>query len=54
MKMNEHILMATLPCTEVLAGGPLAGEMGPDPDRDCWDCVEPVGEPTGEGDGPLL
>ena len=42
-----------------LAAGPLAGEMGPEPDRwDCWECwecwdwVEPAGEPTGEGDGP--
>lgn len=43
-----------LPCTEVLAAGPLAGEMGPDPDRDCCDWVEPAGDPTGEGDGPLL
>lgn len=25
------------PCMEVLAAGPLAGEMGPDPDRDCCD-----------------
>lgn len=46
--------MAALPDVEVLAEGPLAGEMGPEPDRDCWDWVEPAGEPTGEGDGPLL
>lgn len=29
--------MAALPDVEVLAEGPLAGEMGPEPDRDCWD-----------------
>lgn len=46
--------LAALPAAEVLAGGPLAGEMGPEPDRDCWDWVEPAGEPTGEGEGPLL
>lgn len=28
-------LMGTLPGAEVLAEGPLAGEMGPE--RDCWD-----------------
>lgn len=42
------------PGAGVLAEGPLAGEMGPEPDRDCWDWVEPAGEPTGEGEGPLL
>ena len=30
-------LMGTLPGAVVLAEGPLAGEMGPEPDRDCWD-----------------
>ena len=31
----------------------MAGEMGPEPDRwECWDWVEPAGEPTGEGEGP--
>lgn len=29
--------MGTLPGAEVLAEGPLAGEMGPEPERDCWD-----------------
>lgn len=38
----------------VLVGGPLTGEMGPEPERDCWDRVEPAGEPPGEGEGPLL
>lgn len=47
-------LMTILPGAAVLAEGPLAGEMGPEPDRDCWDWVEPAGEPTGEGEGPLL
>lgn len=46
--------MPTLPGAAVLTEGPLAGEMGPEPDRDCWDWVEPAGEPTGEGEGPLL
>lgn len=46
--------MPTLPGAVVLTEGPLAGEMGPEPDRDCWDWVEPAGEPTGEGEGPLL
>lgn len=56
--MHVHILleplMAALPGAVALAEGPLAGEMGPEPDRDCWDWVEPAGEPTGEGEGPLL
>lgn len=30
-------LMGSLPGAEVLAEGPLAGEMGPEPERDCWD-----------------
>lgn len=42
------------PGVVALAGGPLAGEMGPEPERDCCDCVEPAGEPTGDGEGPLL
>lgn len=44
----------TLPGAVVLAGGPLAGEIGPEPERDGWDWVEPAGDPTGEGEGPLL
>lgn len=41
--------------TGTLPGAMLfAGEMGPEPDRDCWDWVEPAGETTGEGEGPLL
>lgn len=35
-------------------GGPTAGEMGPEPDRDGWEWEEPAGEATGEGEGPLL
>lgn len=58
IKIHAHILlealMASLPGAVVLAEGPLAGEMGPEPDRDCWDWVEPAGETTGEGEGPLL
>lgn len=30
-------LMESLPGAVLLTEGPLAGEMGPEPDRDCWD-----------------
>lgn len=37
VRVFREAQMAALPDEEVLAGGPLAGEMGPEPDRDCWD-----------------
>lgn len=37
MLVLSRALMGTLPGAEVLAEGPLAGEMGPEPERDCWD-----------------